>query len=82
MRLMIRAPFSETGFGLSGDSSSKVWSFPPATTWALFSDGLANAQLRGSFALEHSFFVPLGCLVEPTHSPVQFGRGPMANEIA
>ena len=24
----------------------KMWTFPPGSTWALFSDGVANAQLR------------------------------------
>lgn len=55
-------------------AARKVCTFPPGTTWALFSDGLANAQLRGCFALEHSFFVPMECLVRPEDAPLSVLR--------
>ncbi len=48
----------------------KVCSFAPQSAWMLFSDGLAHAQLRGRFALEHSYFVPPDCLVQPADWPV------------
>lgn len=51
-------------------AARKVWTFPPGSAWAVFADGVAYAQLRGRFALEHSFFVPLGCLARPDDAPL------------
>jgi 3-deoxy-D-manno-oct-2-ulosonic acid (Kdo) hydroxylase len=49
----------------------RLWTFPPASAWVLFSDALSHAVLRGQFALEHSFFVPQSCLVCPELSPLR-----------
>lgn len=49
----------------------RLWSFPPASAWLLFSDGLSHAVLRGQYALEHSFFVPQSALVRPELSPLR-----------
>lgn len=51
-------------------ATRRVCTFPPGTAWLLFSDGLAHAQLRGRFTLEHSFFVPPECLLQPAEWPV------------
>lgn len=51
-------------------AARRMWSFPPGSMWLLFTDGLAHAQLRGRFALEHSFFVPPECLQLPEESPL------------
>lgn len=51
-------------------ASRRVWSFPPGSMWLLFADGVAHAQLRGQFSLEHSYFVPLACLAHPVEAPV------------
>lgn len=48
----------------------RLWTFPPASAWLLFSDGLSHAVLRGQFAMEHSFFVPQSALVRPELSPL------------
>jgi hypothetical protein len=56
----------------------KMWTFPPGSMWLLFADGLAHAQLRGRFALDHSYFVPPECLALPDESPLglwqEFGQ--------
>ena len=44
------------------------WHFKSGTAWLLFSDTISHAELRGQYALEHSFFVP------PKRSP--FPRNP------
>jgi hypothetical protein len=49
----------------------RLIAFPPGAMWALFSDGLAHAQLRGRFSLEHSYFVSPKCLVCPEEWPVR-----------
>jgi hypothetical protein len=60
----------------------RLIAFPPGAMWALFSDGLAHAQLRGQFALEHSFFVCPECLVCPEEWPVARLAAPRANDSA
>ena len=49
----------------------RLWNFPPLSVWALFSDGLSHAVLRGQFALEHSYFVPPTALARPEWSPLR-----------
>jgi hypothetical protein len=49
----------------------RLIAFPPGAMWALFSDGVAHAQLRGQYSLEHSYFVPPECLVCPEDWPVR-----------
>lgn len=55
---------------LQDRSTRKIHAFRPGTTWAIFSDGVANAQLRGSFAIEHTFFVPMESLTNLPAAPV------------
>lgn len=56
--------------GFQMKAARKVHTFQPGAAWALFADGLAHAQLRGRFALEHSFFIYSNCLVNPECSPL------------
>jgi hypothetical protein len=50
-------------------SPKRLWHFPPAAAWLVFTDGLSYAELRGQFALEHSFFVPPRALARPELAP-------------
>jgi len=43
--------------------------FQPGEAWLAFTDGVSHAELRGQFALEHSFFVPLNVLSRPELAP-------------
>jgi hypothetical protein len=47
----------------------RLWHFKPGTAWLLFSDAISHAELRGQFALEHSFFVAPETLALPNESP-------------
>ncbi len=47
----------------------RFWCFAPGSAWLLFSDGLSYADLRGQFALDHSYFVQPTSLVFPWQSP-------------
>jgi hypothetical protein len=51
-------------------AARRMWTFPPGSMWVLFADGVAHAQLRGRYALEHSFFVPVESLHRPAESPL------------
>ena len=55
-------------------AARRMWTFPPRSMWLLFSDGVAHAQLRGRFALDHSFFVPQSALTRPAESPLAMLR--------
>ncbi len=56
-------------------SPKRLWVFPPGSTWLLFTDARTHAELRGRFALEHSFFIDPGVLVRPECSPATFLKG-------
>jgi hypothetical protein len=56
-------------------SPKRLWVFPPGSTWLLFTDARTHAELRGRFALEHSFFIDPGVLVCPDSSPVTLLTG-------
>ncbi len=43
--------------------------FRPGSAWLLFSDGLSHAELRGQYALEHSYFVAPSTLALPDEAP-------------
>jgi hypothetical protein len=45
------------------------WKFPPNSLWLAFTDGVSHGELRGRYALEHSFFVPREYLVAPDVAP-------------
>jgi hypothetical protein len=45
------------------------WYFPPGSAWLVFSDGIAHAELRGRYALEHSYFIAPESLALPDEAP-------------
>jgi hypothetical protein len=45
-------------------------SFPPGSSWAVYTDGVPHAALSGRYALEQTFIVPHEALVEPHTSPL------------
>jgi hypothetical protein len=50
-------------------SPRRFWHFPPGTAWLVFTDGVSHAELRGQYALEHSFFIPADALALPDLAP-------------
>ena len=47
----------------------RLWTFPPGSAWLAMTDACTYAELRGRFALEHSYFIAPQCLVLPDSSP-------------
>jgi hypothetical protein len=47
----------------------RFWSFTAGSAWLAFTDAVSHAELRGCYALEQSFFVPVPCLLEPSQAP-------------
>lgn len=50
-------------------SPRRLWRFPPGSVWLAMTDGCCYAELRGRFALEHSFFIAPAVLVHPDQAP-------------
>ncbi len=59
-------------------AARRLWTFPAGSAWLLFSDGVAHAQLRGRYLIDHTFFVPTNRLAAPDLAPLtlleQHGR--------
>jgi hypothetical protein len=49
--------------------SRRLWRFPPGSAWLVMTDGCSYAELRGQYALEHSFFVAPKVLACPELAP-------------
>jgi hypothetical protein len=61
--------FLKTNEDFQEHAPRKLWHFKPGTAWLLFSDTVSHAELRGQYALEHSFFVAPRALALPEESP-------------
>jgi hypothetical protein len=48
----------------------RLWHFAPGSAWLVMTDGVSHAELRGRFALEHSYFVAPESLRLPQESPL------------
>ena len=48
----------------------RYWSFGPGSAWVVFTDSVSHAVLRGRYALEYTFFVPVNCMLDPSQAPV------------
>jgi hypothetical protein len=46
-------------------------SFPPGTSWLVFTDQVLHAALGGAFALEQTFHLDIGEMREPSRSPLK-----------
>lgn len=47
----------------------RFWKFAPGSAWLVFTDGVSHAELRGRFALEHSYFIAPHTLALPDQAP-------------
>ncbi|MBM4070921.1 MAG: hypothetical protein FJ271_18525 [Planctomycetes bacterium] len=55
--------------GFQDRGARKFHSFAPGSAWLVFSDGLAHGELRGQFALDHSYFIASETLELPELAP-------------
>jgi hypothetical protein len=46
-------------------------SFPPGSTWLVYTDQVPHAVLSGQFALEQTFIIPMAVMVAPELSPLR-----------
>jgi hypothetical protein len=59
---------SDLGFQEKGPR--RFWTFAPGSAWLAFTDGISHAELRGQFAMEHTFFVPVESLADGGQAPL------------
>lgn len=51
-------------------SPKQQWEFPPNATWIVLTDCVSHAVLSGQYALEQTFIISRGAMVQPQLSPV------------
>lgn len=61
--------FLKSHHGFQDRGAKRFQSFAPGSAWLLFSDGLAHGELRGRFALDHSYFIATETLALPELAP-------------
>lgn len=61
--------FLKTSDAFQEGAPRRFWRFPPGSCWLLLTDTLSHADLRGQYALEHSFFIAPASLALPAESP-------------
>jgi hypothetical protein len=59
------------------------WSFPPGSSWLVFTDMVSHAVMSGQYALEQTFIVDLEAMVTPERAPLSvlrrlYGSAPTA----
>jgi hypothetical protein len=52
----------------------RLWKFPPGSVWLAMTDGCCHAELRGQYALEHSYFIAPRVLACPELAPAALIR--------
>lgn len=62
--------FLKTNSEFQERAPRRFWHFKPGTAWLAFTDTVSHAELRGQFALEHSFFIAPQSLALPDESPL------------
>jgi hypothetical protein len=53
------------------EAPRRVIEFRPGATWIVFTDSVVHAAVRGSYALEQTFYLPLSAMAAPETSPAR-----------
>jgi hypothetical protein len=51
--------------------SQSAFSFPPGSTWVVFTDKVSHAALGGQHLFEQTFYLPIRAMVDETKSPLR-----------
>jgi hypothetical protein len=49
----------------------RVFDFPAGTSWMVFTDEVSHAAVRGQYALEQTYLLPVDAMLDPSHSPLR-----------
>lgn len=50
---------------------TSVHEFQAGSTWIVFTDQVSHAAMSGQYALEQTFFLPVDCMLDPSHAPLR-----------
>jgi hypothetical protein len=64
------------------DGEQRLCEFPAGSTWILFSDQVPHAAIRGQYALEQTFYLPVLCMVDPSTSPLRILEDMLGRRLA
>jgi hypothetical protein len=53
------------------NSPHQAVAFPPGCCWLVFTDQVLHAALGGEFALEQTFHLDVGEMIEPDRAPIR-----------
>jgi hypothetical protein len=53
------------------DCAKEAIAFAPGAVWICFTDQVMHAALKGQFALEQTFALPIDAMTEPARSPLR-----------
>jgi hypothetical protein len=45
--------------------------FPPGSTWIVYTDSVPHAALKGQFAMEQTYMIPISAMVTPERAPLR-----------
>jgi len=52
-------------------SAQQPFEFPSGTTWMTYTDQVSHAAMRGQYALEQTFYLPVDAMLDPAQSPLR-----------
>jgi len=52
-------------------SAQTPFEFPTGTTWMTYTDLVSHAAMRGQYALEQTFYLPVDAMLDPAQSPLR-----------
>lgn len=52
-------------------SAQTPFEFPTGTTWMTYTDQVSHAAMRGQYALEQTFYLPVDAMLDPAQSPLR-----------
>jgi 3-deoxy-D-manno-oct-2-ulosonic acid (Kdo) hydroxylase len=61
------------------DCPKRRWSFPPGSSWMVYTDMVSHAVLSGQYALEQTFLVSKEAMVTPERAPINVLRELVSN---
>jgi len=62
--------------------AQSVREFQPGSTWIVFTDQVSHAAMRGQYALEQTYHLPVECMQDPSHAPLRVLERLMGRELA
>jgi len=52
-------------------SAQQPFEFPSGTTWMTYTDQVSHAAMRGQYALEQTFYLPVDAMLDPAQAPLR-----------